>query len=788
MTSRSARMRPLQWAAAGLILLVETLGVAHAQTRRALIVGINTNRPNEIELAARPAKPRGGWINLRGPLNDARAVAAVLSARYQFDEKNVVMLLDKDATHETILSTFRRVLIDQANSGDIGFFYYAVDGSQMRNSRSPEPDKLDESIVPSETELGVPDIRDKEVARLLAEAAKKGVRVTVILDSCHSGSMSCGISQFTRPRSMEPDTSRDANDPEPAPPVGNMGVLTFTATQDWKLADETLEKDNEWHGWFTSALLSVLRAAPVDEPAEKIFARVRALMRATGNQQEPALDANEERLAVPLFGAPTRGARGRPIVAVRRVDDGRTVLLGGPAIGLAPGATLVRRSPPARIEIVDVRELGQSTARLIVADGERPPEVRSGDLFELERWAARQGEAVRGYIGPTLADSKVREAAKALDTLRKSPSVVWIDDPSDLVPTHVAFFGVGEWKLRLPGGKEVSLGTKSSRERIEKLVAKGGGKGRAAPCDAKACLFLRLPPTEELAQALTLGSKATDPVRQVDQESEALYILAGRVASPSKGPIQVEYAWLMAALPARPGYPQAASVPLPRRTKWLAARADRATIAATAAEFEDRALRIARVRAWLAFEPSPDTGDFPYRLSVRKDGASAPLAPEAIVHNGEVLRFWLEADAARLAKDGSDQRYVYVLGIDSDAQITVLYSRDKVALDNRFPPEPSEGQAPQLPPKVRLGGDKDGVRVRAPFGGEVFVMLASRDPLPEIRFVEQKGVSRGRSETPRGASPLVNLLVGLGSVRGGEPVATGTAEWSIDRVTLTSAP
>ena len=136
--------------------------------------------------------PRGVWTDLEGAVNDVEAMRVVLVTRFGFKREDVHTLQNGEATRAAILRSVKRWLIDSAVEGDVSFFYYAGHGSQVRNSRSREPDKMDESLVPADSNAGQPDIRDKELTALLNQALDKHVLLTVVLDSCHSGSMSRG--------------------------------------------------------------------------------------------------------------------------------------------------------------------------------------------------------------------------------------------------------------------------------------------------------------------------------------------------------------------------------------------------------------------------------------------------------------------------------------------------------------------------------------------------------------------------------------------------------------------
>ena len=50
----------------------------------------------------------------------------------------------------------------------------------------------DQTLAPADNWRNTPNIRDKEFSRLLWKAAAKGVKVTFIADSCHSGSLARG--------------------------------------------------------------------------------------------------------------------------------------------------------------------------------------------------------------------------------------------------------------------------------------------------------------------------------------------------------------------------------------------------------------------------------------------------------------------------------------------------------------------------------------------------------------------------------------------------------------------
>jgi hypothetical protein len=84
---------------------------------------------------------------------------------------------------------FRTHLVDKSAPGTIAVFHYSGHGSRMTDLSGDErEDGLDETIVPQDSRQGgVVDITDDEVNALLTELTAKTKNVTVILDSCHSG-------------------------------------------------------------------------------------------------------------------------------------------------------------------------------------------------------------------------------------------------------------------------------------------------------------------------------------------------------------------------------------------------------------------------------------------------------------------------------------------------------------------------------------------------------------------------------------------------------------------------
>jgi hypothetical protein len=414
--------------------------------------------------------------------------------------------------------------------------------------------------------------------------------------------------------------------------------------------------------------------------------------------------------------------------------------------------------------VVDsVPELSRSFGHL-TSGVDSSARVAPGDLFAVERWAAPGRSPVRVFLGEAVPAARVRAAARALEPLRRAAGIRWISDPSTLAPTHVLFHGASGWRLRWPDGREEPVGDAPRASTIaRRLEREPGDPRRGPPCDARPCLYVRLPVPDELDARVARASGSASLAARVGPESDALYLLAGRIGERGRP----EFAWVLAT--SSPGGAPS-STSLPRRSAWCDDAAEPARAAAT---LDQAMLGIARVRAWLTLEPPP-TGDdpFPYHLDLQRSGGAGAVEPMSALHRGEIYEPLLVASPDALAR-GSAVRNVYVLILDSSGHIGVLYPPDRVAADNRFPVA-APGEA--LPSRILLPGGR--FRVVDPLGPDAYLLLATERPLPALGQLEQGPVTRGARRD--GGDALLDLLAG--ATRG----SPSAGAWSIDRLIVPS--
>jgi len=158
--------------------------------RRAVCVGIN----------AYPTAP------LRNCVADAMLMRRLL-VEMGFDRNDEIRaLFDGDGTRNNIL-TLLAWLVEGAQPGDVLVFTYSGHGTRIRDLNGDEPDGLDEALVPVDFDWNrryETAITDDQLRAVFC-GVPKGANLTIVLDSCHSGSMLRSLPQG-RSKYLSPPT------------------------------------------------------------------------------------------------------------------------------------------------------------------------------------------------------------------------------------------------------------------------------------------------------------------------------------------------------------------------------------------------------------------------------------------------------------------------------------------------------------------------------------------------------------------------------------------------------
>ena len=131
---------------------------------------------------------------LQGCVNDVSLQQQLLIHRFGFNPQDILVVTDKQATHQGILTAFEEHLIKQAKPGDVVVYHFSGHGSRISDPDCDFTDCLNSTFVPIDGSLptGFPNqggvVQDimGHTLFLLMEALQTE-NVSVILDSCHSG-------------------------------------------------------------------------------------------------------------------------------------------------------------------------------------------------------------------------------------------------------------------------------------------------------------------------------------------------------------------------------------------------------------------------------------------------------------------------------------------------------------------------------------------------------------------------------------------------------------------------
>ena len=236
---------------------------SEASNLHALLIGINCYRPNRLSDGT-------FYRSLLGCVPDILHVEQFLRKHLGLTDERLIRLtasLAPDSsdpaeppeqwpTYRNIIESFRK-LTGAARPGDQVYIHYSGHGGRtptLPAHRRAIPGKVvDETLVP--TDIGNSEaqyLRDIELAFLLREMVEKGLFVTVVLDSCHSGSA-------TRDGAVLRGSSTVDTTPRPAV---SLVAADDALAEAWQRAAAAATRDVEvGSGWLPDPRGYVLLAA-----------------------------------------------------------------------------------------------------------------------------------------------------------------------------------------------------------------------------------------------------------------------------------------------------------------------------------------------------------------------------------------------------------------------------------------------------------------------------------------------------------------------------------------------
>jgi len=354
----------------------------------------------------------GEWLNLNCYLDTRNMRATLTAPRYGFADADVLVLDDLKATRagqpvpglaatrEGMIAAFRGHLIAQARPGDVVVFLFSGHGNQIADQPKgqpgggDEPDGYDEAFVPYDY-AGTPEgdakayFRDDDLALLLKELKAKMAgpdgkvqgSINLIVDSCHSGTVTRGI-RIAKGRGAVAQGPIEINAKGRA--GGNAahdeapeGYVAMSACQSDESAFEaTDEKNRPLGGALVYNLCRVMRQAPPRMTYRELFDRVRVHVKSAYFNQNPVVEGEVNRA---LFGGTVQALPEFP--RVTEVAGERVTLGAGRLLGVAVGNRYALHPTDAAaakgegaLGVVEVTEVDTYSAVAVLREPATPAE------------------------------------------------------------------------------------------------------------------------------------------------------------------------------------------------------------------------------------------------------------------------------------------------------------------------------------------------------------------------------------------------------------------------------
>lgn len=326
-------------------------------SKYALIIGINRYLYMEEK------------YQLEGCVNDAKLIGSILVDKFNFEQNNIVYLLDEDATRDRILLQMEK-LADTINDDDILVFHYSGHGHRckVKTKFTDEGSGKENCILPTDdAEPGVDgdiyrEIRDHQINSWLQRIAKITPYTTLIFDACHSGTITRGKSASAtvrnvpssarnQPATVAQNRTTSTADREAAANSGgwlnlNDNFVVISGCLDTQTSKETWfgqGSEQTKHGVLTKNLAGALQRAQPGSTYRDIFELTCAGVLAQANAQNPQIEGRVDR---EIFGVKDiEPLRYLPVTAV----DGNNITLGGgTAHGVRSGSKWAIYPPGAK--------------------------------------------------------------------------------------------------------------------------------------------------------------------------------------------------------------------------------------------------------------------------------------------------------------------------------------------------------------------------------------------------------------------------------------------------------
>ena len=245
----------------------------------------------------------GEGSDLNGCVNDAKAWAELLIDKYGFPSTDVKVLLDSQATKSAILNGLKQLLA-RSKPGDVLVFSNSSHGTYLTDMDGDEP-AYDEALCPYDCDINL--IVDDELRELFL-GLPEGVSLTIISDSCHSGTVTRAALNENIPWLRTPDDRRvrflhpallgkavlsnpwQAQDKAKTKhPQSKMKEILLSGCTANEYSYDALI-GGKYHGAMTYYALQCIREANYEITYNQLKTRLRHLLDDAGYPQHPQLE------------------------------------------------------------------------------------------------------------------------------------------------------------------------------------------------------------------------------------------------------------------------------------------------------------------------------------------------------------------------------------------------------------------------------------------------------------------------------------------------------------------
>jgi len=695
--------------------------------------------------------------NLHGCLNDVDTISKLFQKYYQFDKVNIVKLLDQQASRNAIMDSLKS-MAGRCRKGDYFVFFYSGHGSTgFENNNQTTLKGYRNTIVPGNAkDKNVYDIDNVEFNALFLNFIKKGVKLTVITDCCHSGTNTRGATLFDADSSREVESApyaRTVVENIHTIRLDSLGALTIGACQDNQESKETTVSGKAY-GAFCISFCKAITEWPMAS-AENLYERTLAKIGLIRREQNPNMEG-ARRLNLDIIGS-KEGEYRRQTFPLNHFDpNGYIEIKGGFLDGLMDGDILVEQKSKDSIRILAV--LGPSNASVEIINSSKKFKIADGfnAQFSVLNLVSNAEPPLKVYVGNGIADEQLKMITADVANLFQNKNINWMIPSVKMVPEAVLFYKTdtalnGQWKLnRNKGNATKSFSDLKSDELMGLLNKKN--------------VYLQLPPENSLVENISkrLSQKINRNIKLVNSLQQADYVLAGHLTDNS----QIEYGWENTHL-------NDSTTDLPIATDFFSFTNETNNITDS---LLNRLNILSKLAYWLSIEtPVKDSSvRFPYSISIKnstqKNKALADRKTKMRADMPDLLEIDFVEDKYTKMKWDSTRLFIYLFSMDPKGNMNLIFPQPRTSVFN-YPWIKGDNFEPSYLATVKHTSP----------GKYHYFLLACKDPVINRSVFNQHGVKRS-GDAMTSDNPLEILMSDSDSDQRGEIRTFGN--WLLKRVDI----